>query len=528
MAIQTINTTDTQSVTYGKINSNFTELDRRAPRFSILAYGAVAGGTSSNAATNTQAIKDARDAAVAVPGGVVYMPAGEYWVTAGQITFDSALCSVQGEGAGTVLKAAPSQVGPVITITGGSFEHVHPHGNFRIVGEDLAGRYPSTGPQTRATQRAGLFLDSAAGNTIENVSIEKTGGPALVLFNSQCNELHNVSVQPPVGVVENNVPWVHLLHASNGNTFARLGLRYPGRAPLSPELCVGVGGAVVLQEVVGTDLWGSGDDAPPVSAAPGSNCFNNMWAEYLQFPSGSCLISCRGYNNAWNDFEPFDLSVASNATGVDFVRFMKSQQTNPNTQAVTDIDNYGCNQWKGLVLGAQAAYPLRAGVRLESNGNQVVGPRGNNTKNVEIALNATYNGIHLQGSFNAPAGVGVIDNSGNASNTWVDDPAQVWQYGPLRMERDQSLGDLRVSRTDSAQAGVQIGATRLFDVGGLLYQRATGFVWQTPSGTGRMQVDGYGDLEVLTNGRALVLRSPNGTRYAVTVSNSGVLSTALA
>lgn len=40
------------------------------------------------------------------------------------------------------------------------------------------------------------------------------------------------------------------------------------------------------------------------------------------------------------------------------------------------------------------------------------------------------------------------------------------------------------------------------------------------------EVDTYGDFQCLTNGKGLILSSPDGTRYRLTISNSGVLTTA--
>ena len=138
-------------------------------------------------------------------------------------------------------------------------------------------------------------------------------------------------------------------------------------------------------------------------------------------------------------------------------------------------------------------------MRIDSSGNVGIGTTSP-SKKLEVVSNNTYDGIQISGS-SIPT-LGIIDTTNNAKFVAYvrDSDATIGTETnhPLTINTNNT----ERMRIDSA-GNVGIGST---------------------SPTSRLTV-AVGDIETSGVGYGLILKSPNGTRYRVTVDNSGNLST---
>lgn len=344
---------------------------------------------------------------------VAYFPPGIYDVGAG-LSLSGYSCQIRGAGGslfgssttyGTVFRAL-TQAGPVMNFTGWATPSNAlgrlMHGGFMLVGSNVAD----------ATKlNTGLQVGGMASCCIRDITIRNTGGPCLKLAPpapgnaSYFNDYEAIVLHTPVGAKANDVPYLHSIEA-NGNRFSGIGLR---SSTASND--TGVSGAVVVE---GSASYPTHD-----------NKFADWWYEFLHVPSGGCLFSLAGNANIIDDFQFFDLSKESGATGTTHFRLLPSQ--------VTD---QGGNLIRGQIPGTWTSSPIvvDSGVELRQTGNVVDGVKSYKGGNVILYPGVERSFVHLKGSLSGATDVGWIDNSGQTTNHLIDEPARTelrpagWTY----------------------------------------------------------------------------------------------------
>jgi hypothetical protein len=322
---------------------------------------------------------------------------------------------------GTVIKATAPQTGPVLDFTGwkapGSARGQVEFGGFTIEGDNTA-------DPTRA-HKGIKFAGSAI--YAHDIVAWKTGGAPIDFVSAQLSDFDRLLAITPVGAKVNDVAYMMGTGAANGNYLGRLRFR-----STSGSGDVGVSGALVLK-----------DDG---TYAPLINTFDSAWFEFLHVPNGGCLISVKGSKNVFRDTQFFDCGKEAGATGTTYFRF-----------ADATVENQGGNVVQGYIPGAQAG-SIDSGVELLQSNNVVEGVKGFNGNNVIWGPGVNRNTVIFHGCEATATAAGVVDNSGTQTNIVIDASVGLERHGDTQWERDSATGDLRISRTNGAAAGVQFGA----------------------------------------------------------------------
>lgn len=310
------------------------------------------------------------------------------------------------EAQGSVIRVV-NQSGPALDFTGFRYPanqiNKSRFENFTVKGDGVAnpankGIYLFAGPE------ATPLIDGSS-VIFNNVNVFNTGGPGLHVRRWYLSDFYGVTVCNPVGVVENNVPYV-LLEEDNGNRYFGLGLR---ALIFGEAASVGAGGALVSRRT-GLD----GDHYPYETV------FYGLWLENLWASNGATLIHSETTSHIYSDTQFFDIYKTPGATGTSYFRF------NPDSKQPEAAGNIV----RGVIpAGAVAASALDIGIELNQSGNRIEGikSQGGNHVRLSPGVNASY--VHLGGAYVRSAAAAFQDNSGTSTNTLLDDVAGLRIYG---------------------------------------------------------------------------------------------------
>lgn len=335
---------------------------------------------------------------------IAYFPGGSPYDLADGVSLSGYSCQIRGDGCGisgttpygTVFRAL-SQNGPVLDFTGmqmpaNAIGRLR-HGGFLVEGSNVA-------DATKAN--IGMKIGAVWGVKFSDIAIRRTGGPCIKIIppspGNACyfNEFSEIVCHTPVSAKANDVPYFHAIEA-NGNRFSGIGFR---SSTSSDD--TGVSGAAIIE---GSATYPSHD-----------NKFSDWWYEYLHVPSGGCLFSLSGNANIIQDFQFFDLSKESGATGTTHFRLLPS----------TVVDQGG-NMIRGQIPGTWTSSPIvvDSGVEVRQSGNAVDGIKSYKGGNVILFSGIGRTSVRLIGALSGATDLGWIDNSGQTTNRLIDEAAQV-------------------------------------------------------------------------------------------------------
>jgi hypothetical protein len=364
------------------------------------AINALDYGSVKNKATLIAAMNAAEARGV---GYVVLIPEG-VWELGTGISMSGYTCQLQGVGGsagntanprGTVLKAS-TQTGPVIDWTGWippeGFQGRVRHGNFHVVGSGVA---------DATKNNSGMRFSSMSSSVFYDIAIRETGGPGLEGVETPGNGVYlnvfeRVTVSTPVNCKANDVPYM-IFNEANGNAFIGCGIR-----SRQYDSDCGVSGAVVLKS----------NASFPVNRT----LFDGFWVEFIHVPTDGTIFAVQGNTMFFRNTLFFDIHKEVGATGTSAYRF---------TAPATD---YGGNIVDGEIPGRQPTV-LDYGVDMRQNGNYVTGIKGYNGYNVLLASGVSGTTVFLSGTISNSTNPAWEDNSGNRSNTLIDNHLGTRQYG---------------------------------------------------------------------------------------------------
>lgn len=336
-------------------------------------------------------------------GTVVRIPEGEWELGTG-LSMAGYSCQLQGDGGGAGSTAAPrgtvlrasTQNGPVIDWTGwispDGFQGRVRHGNFHIVGSGLS---------DFTKNNVGMRFTSISSCLFHDISIRDTGGPGLEGVESPgdavyLSDFERIVVTTPIDCKVNDVPYM-IFNEANGNRFRGCGIR-----SRQYDSDCGVSGAVVIKS----------NTAFPANRT----LFDGFWVEFIHVPTGGTIFAVQANTMFFRDTLFFDIHKEVGATGTSAYRF---------TPPVTD---YGGNIVDGEIPGRQPTV-LDYGVDMRQSGNYVTGVKGYNGYNVLLASGVSGTTVFLSGTISNSTNPAWEDNSGNRSNTLIDNHLGTRQYG---------------------------------------------------------------------------------------------------
>lgn len=304
---------------------------------------------------------------------------------------------------GTAL-VATSQSGPVLDFTGFLF----PRGQRgRIVFSDFA----VGGDGTEGAAKKGVLLDTGAGGSstidLRNIVIYNTGGVGLHVKDHYLSEFHGIIVCNPVNCATNDTPYV-LLEGANGNRWYGLGLRSlnfndtVADVPPSGALRM-VTGAVYQHHLA---------------------AFYGPWFENLHVGANSTTVHMQTNKVTIADPQFFDCFRISGAAETSYFRLEP-----PASQ------DYGGNIITGHIPGKGNgdANLIEWGVDLKQSSNHIAGPKGHGGQNVRVASGVGFSYVMLGGATVPGNNTGIVDNSGQVTNTLIDAPQGAWTLGARQL-----------------------------------------------------------------------------------------------
>lgn len=450
--------------------------------------------------------------------------------------------TMTGQGDQTIVQAT-AQTGPVIDFTGylspDSHQYKREFGNFRVRGDGTTGSAKKGIAINAATPTVGLWL--------HDIAVDNTGGAPFDFGAAETSDFERLVANQPVGCYINDIPYVTGTGAMNGNRFVGCGLR-----SITPATTIATGSNGVtlpqatinvaatssgftsglvyisssagIQEVTytgvtGTTLTGcsggtgtiaTGDSvvarpdcasgcvrfAYSATYSVDDNEFLAWWFEYQHLPTGGALVSLAGGNvNALTDFQYFDLSKMSRATGTAHIRFL------PITSGAAS--DFGGNTVRGRIPGKGTnTTSIDIGVDIQQSGNRIEGVKGYNGTNVTIASGVNRTLVNLGGAEAAATGTAVVDNSGTSTNIIIDWVNKTFNFGGSVLT-PPAVGSLRVaSVSDSTIGRLQLGSA--------------GTVIQTVTGGTAMYLDSDVHHIRSIGGTEVMTTAPGGFNPAVT------------
>lgn len=472
---------------------------------SVLEHGAIGDGVADDTAAINRAVAAAdalqadEAATVTKPsiGAVVYFPPGTY-LTSG-ISLSGKSCTIRGSGAASVIKGKAGISGYVLDLTGygysGNSMQPMEFADFWVRGSGEAG-----------AAKGGIRV-AGAGLTFRNIGVKETGGPSFYFDNVQLSNFENLIAGRPVAANTNNVPYVHVVGASIGNRWIGLGLR--------SETDTADGTSALLIE-------------PDATFSPSDNLFLAGWGEYCHPPANGSIVVCkRGSLNVFDDWQWFDNgTIGTSVANTSFYRF---------ADAATGTD-FGGNIVRGKIPGGSAGADssLRYGVILEQSRNRIEGIRGLGGNNVLISAGVNYSYISLGGQESGDTNSlsAVVDNAATGTNVVINSFYKGVIIDSLYVKDIVRFGTPASDGSSDGPLMLRSSGALITRGSSLTFQNLAGSVnglvlspGSDPAAQFSSSATTPGDFEVTVATRGLVLRAPNGTRYRLTVDNTGVLST---
>lgn len=404
-------------------------------------------GADTNNGLSLRSAKRTFAAALAAIGtgnaGHIDLGAGVIEMGAG-VSLSGHKATFSGKGDATILRAA-GQTGPVLDFVG----YVYPDsmrtrravGNFAVEGDNTAGT-------AKVGVRFGTPTQGFAGMTFHDISVRNTGGACFDFSNVQLCDFYNLVANTPVNANANDVPYMKALGACNGNRFIGCGLR-----SVTNGVDTGPGGAVRFE-----------DDG--VAYSPHHNAFIACWHEFLHLPTNGCVIHMEGANNAIVDWQHFDSSKVTGATGTCWLRLN-----------VPAFENNGGNQVRGYVPGTQGGTTLDVGIEVNQSGCHIEGVKGFNGSNVKLGAGVNRTFVLLGGREASATNAAFIDDSGTATNVLVDAG-----NGEFNLVKGKPvLPDLWLGNGTNGPRVFPVSTTQLF-------HRASNYIWQDQGAANLMQI----------------------------------------
>jgi hypothetical protein len=331
--------------------------------------------------------------------GIIWLGLGTFDVLNG-LSLSGYHCSIQGVGAGSIVTAS-TQTGPVLDLSGWlgalGVGQRQKWGGFSIVGSGV-------GTATLHGMRMGSTGVNAT--NFEDIVISNTGGVPLYLEGGcELTDFSRILLCQPISANANNIPYLKCVGPVNGVRFIGVGLLNPNVS--NPDA---VGGSIVLV-----------DDAVNQSTL---TMFYSCWSESLRIPNGGTMISCKGTQIRFVDFQSFDQQKVGGATGTSFVLF-------PAT-----FNGVAGNVWDGTVPAHGSATDLDFGIITQQSGLVVKGLRGYSIlagSHVRLDSGVGHCYIDLQGTPLDSTQSGITDNSGTTTNR-IHDRDVVVQAAPLTIK----------------------------------------------------------------------------------------------
>lgn len=358
----------------------------------------------------------------------VYFPRGTYELDEG-LSLNGYSVQILGDGAGvefpvgehthnypgvpggTVFKAS-NQRGPVLDYRGWvqpeSFQGKVEHGNFSVVGSHEPDPYKLN---------SGIAFTDISSVHFHDIAIRGTGGPGMIGHESPGNAVYlsnfsRIVVDTPVGCKEHDVPYFEFNEA-NGNVFHNLAIRSRNWAGVGD---CGVSGAF---RVISNDQFSSR-----------KNVWSETWVEFIHVPTNGTIFHVEAASQSFENTIFWDARKERNAENTSYYRFHK-----PFTQ-----DNQS-NSVTGLIPGAGTNREIEIdyGIIVEQDGLTVSGMKSYLNNHVWLKPGVKDCYIELTGAMINSSGLGVVDDSGNTTNTILD-------YG---------RGDLRYGKSDRTNTNIQ-------------------------------------------------------------------------
>jgi hypothetical protein len=269
--------------------------------------------------------------------------------------------------------------------------------------------------------------------------------------------LNRIVCVTPVGANANDIAYV-ILRGCNNNIVNGLGFR-----SMTSSADTGVSGALVLTD----------DGGAPTSG----NAFFGAWFEFLHVPTNGTLINLQGNINAFTDTTYSDVSLDGAATNTAYWTLNN----------VAHGANSGGNIIRGMIPGRQTGCP-QTGVVVNQSYNRIEGVKGYDGYNVTLNAGATYTYAALGGSLSGASVVAFTDNSGNATNTLIDNYLQTMQLHDYKQEVKSVAAQSGPRFSDTltpANGSVYIGTSgvRSVAVGGTNYHDGDSHVFRDTTGT---------------------------------------------
>jgi hypothetical protein len=395
---------------------------------------------------------------------------------------------------GSKILARPGIAGPVIDFTG----YASPSNakwrrralmNGVIEGDGTAG-----------AAKKGIVLDSVSTLIFESVAILNTGGVPLSLNFTQLCDFNRITLNQPVSANANNIPYLLCRGGTTGLEFSRLGLR-----SITTD-AEGVGGCIRLED--------DGVDAPHYIA------FSNPWLEYLHIPAGGSIFQIQGNHNLIDFSQWFDSSEITAAANTACVRLLATSGA--------PVSEAGGNEIRGLIPGTSGGDSIDRGVYIAQSRNAVIGVKGFNGGNVEYAPGVqgcftTFTGQE-SGGIGTGSPAGVVDNSGNYDNGWMDHVSGEWVDGPRKIKRNSNEA-VELTRRDGGAPSIDFGGAsgaRMFvtTANNRYFFRGGRMSFQNVGGTTLGEFND--DADVAAGSTSLLIRRNQGGVYSAQVVSEGV------
>lgn len=257
------------------------------------------------------------------------------------------------------------------------------------------------------------------GYSLRDITISRTGGAPIEMYDTYFGLWENVTLCDPVGVVANDVPYAKITRG-NGTVYINVGLRSQVYADVAVHPGdVGPSGAFILD---------GGDDLTHVYTR---GVLLGCWAENIHLPSNTAIVSSKTMSVAHRDWSFFDCFKVKDATNTAFIHFPAM----PTSAGPEFNARHGGNEVTGVIEGRTRYYDsnpkvwIDHGVRDSQGGNNIRGAKGWGGYNVLLDAGVNYTTVDLAGVERPTDVPGWIDNSGTTTNTLIDRAQGVYIYG---------------------------------------------------------------------------------------------------